>query len=441
MVFRAELLSSNWQARFQTMADLKFSRIYPLRDPENRRIIVLEPSHLENVHVPRTNIKEDLDKALLYTLLFLQSVANEPLVILFVHEKLPGFSARYLAWLDKLHKILPKQCRNNIQKIVILTPPKRLRQIHFFLRPFKSKEFWKKVGYAHSISQAETILGVQNIAVGDFSSLNIFNSNTSHTQSSDQLDKKLLSNFLDPKFDNDEEVFYSFNSSFSSSSRDSSKRLNIVFGSPLDQYLAVEAIYPVPKVIVDCAEFILANEIVPGVFRIPGDADRIAILKSSYNKGETPQLSCNGKCQPSDIHAAASLLKSYFRDLPQPVVSYQVFAQALEKASDEGLDSATLAYQLGDILIGMQRNNFNTLGYIIHFLSMVAENCEVNLMGSKNLAIVWAPNIFRSSDSDPVSLLMELPRSVKITNCLIAHAHIVFPPEMIEMMPAASYIY
>ena len=65
-----------------------------------------------------------------------------------------------------------------------------------------------------------------------------------------------------------------------------------------------------------------------GIFRLPGQASRIHVLKELYDSGSQEDFSVS-----EDVHTVASLLKLYLRELPQPVVPfllYDSFKQALE---------------------------------------------------------------------------------------------------------------
>lgn len=65
-----------------------------------------------------------------------------------------------------------------------------------------------------------------------------------------------------------------------------------------------------------------------GIFRLPGQASRIHALKQLYDAGSQQDF-----LPSEDIHTVASLLKLYFRELPEPVVpfvSYHSFKNDLE---------------------------------------------------------------------------------------------------------------
>ncbi len=57
-----------------------------------------------------------------------------------------------------------------------------------------------------------------------------------------------------------------------------------------------------------------------GIFRLPGQASRILILKELYDSGCQQDFG-----EGDDVHTIASLIKLYLRELPEPVVPYLLF--------------------------------------------------------------------------------------------------------------------
>jgi len=247
-----------------------------------------------------------------------------------------------------------------------------------------------------------------------------------------------------------------------------------VFGVPLF-YLAQRSSSGVPEVVQDCVEAILRHgPTTEGIFRIPGDEMVVDFLKVQYNQGYRPVAVSpatttttagirrgrggNGELKSTlssitpSVHAVASLLKAFFRELPEPIVPQNVYSQVL-LLSESISDMTTLAYQIGDRMISMPQANFEALGYLMHFLCHISIAwSSTSKMTLDNLTIVWAPNILsrakRSStnfvhkpigsgeiNGDMLQTLADLPSSVKAVKCMIQHADIVFPQDMLALLP------
>ena len=56
-----------------------------------------------------------------------------------------------------------------------------------------------------------------------------------------------------------------------------------------------------------------------------------------------------------------------------------------------------------------------------HFFFRVTEKKSKNMMGPENLAIVFAPTVMRSPDSDPMMSLLAVGKEQKSTELLITH--------------------
>lgn len=59
-----------------------------------------------------------------------------------------------------------------------------------------------------------------------------------------------------------------------------------------------------------------------GIFRLSGSAVKIEEYKNSFDRGERPDL-----MKEQDPHAIAGLLKLYFRNLPEPLLTFDLYEQ------------------------------------------------------------------------------------------------------------------
>ena len=99
-----------------------------------------------------------------------------------------------------------------------------------------------------------------------------------------------------------------------------------------------------------------------------------------------------------DIHSVSSLLKMYFRELPNPVCTFQLYDRFVEavKSTEEELGRAE---RLREVLVCLPEPNYRTLESLVRHLHRVARHSTSTGMTSKNLAIVWAPNLLRYFDT------------------------------------------
>ncbi|KAJ3004921.1 UNVERIFIED_CONTAM: Rho GTPase-activating protein 15 [Siphonaria sp. JEL0065] len=128
-----------------------------------------------------------------------------------------------------------------------------------------------------------------------------------------------------------------------------------------------------------------------GIYRLSGNAGTIGKLKLAFNHGENIDLSTE-----DDINVVTGLLKSYFRELQNPLIPYEVYDQFI--ASSKLTDYNERLIQLKTLIQTLPSCNYNVLSYLLKHLKKVAEKSEINKMEQSNLAIVFAPTLIRTPD-------------------------------------------
>lgn len=100
-------------------------------------------------------------------------------------------------------------------------------------------------------------------------------------------------------------------------------------------------------------------------------------------------------------HNVATLLKRYFRDMKEPIISYSLYGACIESANDHPQRNDYIQ----QTLMMLPSGNLSILQTLFTYLHRVHLNAEENLMNSKNLAIVFSPNLLRSQDLDPLLMI------------------------------------
>lgn len=96
---------------------------------------------------------------------------------------------------------------------------------------------------------------------------------------------------------------------------------SLVFGSDLTHHLASSG-NEVPLVLTCCSDFIERCAIVDGIYRLSGVISNIERLRQAFDEDRIPNFGDNAIIQ--DVHCVASLLKLYFRELPDPLLTYKL---------------------------------------------------------------------------------------------------------------------
>ncbi|KAK7106203.1 hypothetical protein V1264_017487 [Littorina saxatilis] len=199
-----------------------------------------------------------------------------------------------------------------------------------------------------------------------------------------------------------------------------------VFGCDLGEHL-LNSGHDVPLVLKSCAEVIERYGIVDGIYRLSGITSNIQKLRVALDEDQVPELMDSTYLQ--DIHSISSLLKMYFRELPNPLLTYQLYDKFAEAVKDE--DNKLL--RIHDVVQQLPPPHYRTLEYLMKHLGRVASHALETGMHSKNLAIVWAPNLLRSKELElggGAAALQGVGIQAVVTECLICYCDLIFNDKM-----------
>ncbi|XP_049604451.1 rho GTPase-activating protein 30 isoform X2 [Syngnathus scovelli] len=147
----------------------------------------------------------------------------------------------------------------------------------------------------------------------------------------------------------------------------------------------------IPQVLRCCCQFVEEHGVVDGIYRLSGVSSNIQKLRSEFESDGIPDLSKEVYLQ--DIHCVSSLCKAYFRELPNPLLTYQLYDKFAEAVAIHLEDERLV--KIRDVLKELPPPHYRTLEFLMrHLVKMASYSSETN-MHARNLAIVWAPNLLR----------------------------------------------
>ncbi|KAJ4358539.1 Rho GTPase-activating protein [Didymosphaeria variabile] len=166
---------------------------------------------------------------------------------------------------------------------------------------------------------------------------------------------------------------------------------NPVFGVTLDQLFARDG-SPVPLVVYQCIQAVdLYGLEVEGIYRIPGTSSHIQHMKALFDSDATQVDFRNPEAFQHDVNSVAGLLKQFFRELPDPLLTRDFYTKFIDAAR---VDDETMRRDSMHALINaLPDPNYATLRAIMLHLRRVEQSSEVNRMSTANLGICWAPSI------------------------------------------------
>ncbi|XP_029996376.1 rho GTPase-activating protein 23 isoform X3 [Sphaeramia orbicularis] len=162
-----------------------------------------------------------------------------------------------------------------------------------------------------------------------------------------------------------------------------------------------------------------------GIYRVPGNNAMVSMLQDQLNKGVDINPT-EEKWQ--DLNVVSSLLKSFFRKLPEPLFTndkYNDFIDAnrMENASDRLKTMKKLIRDLPD-------HYYHTLKFLVGHLKTVADHSDKNKMEPRNLALVFGPTLVRTSEDNMKDMVTHMPDRYKIVETLIQHCTWFFNEEL-----------
>ncbi|KAL0858912.1 hypothetical protein ABMA27_011340, partial [Loxostege sticticalis] len=192
-----------------------------------------------------------------------------------------------------------------------------------------------------------------------------------------------------------------------------------VFGCDLGEHL-LNVGRDVPQVLVECARAIEARGAVDGVYRLSGGSGLTQRLRAAFDAGHAPDLAAPALAR--DPHAVPSLLKMYFRELPNPLCTYQLYESFVRAVQQP--DEASKLRAVRDAAVKLPPPHYRTLAYLMRHLRRVSLLGESTGMTARNMAIVWAPNLLRSPR--PQHALQGVAVQAVVTEFLICYAEDLF---------------
>uniref|UniRef100_A0A6Q2YWV3 Rho-GAP domain-containing protein n=1 Tax=Esox lucius TaxID=8010 RepID=A0A6Q2YWV3_ESOLU len=169
-----------------------------------------------------------------------------------------------------------------------------------------------------------------------------------------------------------------------------------VYGEPLLSHL-YNSSREIAVPIQECVHMLLHTGMrEEGLFRLAAAASVVKKLKSSLDRGVV------NHSEFTDPHAVAGALKSYLRELPEPLMTFDLY-----------------------------NDWFKAAGYLVQFLSCLSEQQAVNRMSPSNIAIVLGPNLLWPRVEGEAALLdMASASSVQVVTVvepLIQYSSSLFP--------------
>ncbi|GAB7337061.1 hypothetical protein MBLNU457_g2469t1 [Dothideomycetes sp. NU457] len=194
---------------------------------------------------------------------------------------------------------------------------------------------------------------------------------------------------------------------------------SVLFGSELSARCDYEK-RVLPALVTRCIEEVeLRGMEIEGVYRKSGGSGQVKQIQTGF---ERDGIAYDISDEDLDIHAVTSCLKQYFRKLPNPLITFDVYDSVLEAAGLQ--DAEKRGFSLKAAIGNLPERHKDVLEFLIGHLARVVEKESVNLMTPLNLSVVFAPTIMR-----PISIereMTDMQAQREVVRALLEHRAVVF---------------
>nr|XP_057917265.1 SH3 domain-binding protein 1 [Doryrhamphus excisus] len=210
-----------------------------------------------------------------------------------------------------------------------------------------------------------------------------------------------------------------------------------VFGEPLASHLQ-ESNNEIAAPIQECVHMLLRTGMKEeGLFRLAAAASVVKRLKTCLDQGKVDHSEFS-----MDPHAVAGALKCYLRELPEPLMTSELYNDWFKAAGEKDMSDKLEKFRA--LLKKLPPENYNNLRYLVQFLSLLSQQQSSNKMTPSNIAIVLGPNLlWPRADWESPLLDMASASSVQVVTViepLIQYSDTLFPEGVSFEVPEAPEV-
>lgn len=163
-----------------------------------------------------------------------------------------------------------------------------------------------------------------------------------------------------------------------------------------------------PKIVIQLIDELLEQKAqdVEGIFRVSGTQGDIDEILQQIDKGKEIEWK-----SIKDIHTMSGLLKLYFRSLPIPLLTYDLYSDFIKINTIE-TDKEKIEH-IKKVLNTLSPSRRFCFGKLLNLLDVIQKNSKVNMMNTNNLSVIFSFNLVREKEEDVNTLLISQQRIAK----------------------------
>ncbi|EAW09221.1 putative Rho GTPase activator (Rgd1) [Aspergillus clavatus NRRL 1] len=177
--------------------------------------------------------------------------------------------------------------------------------------------------------------------------------------------------------------------------------LKPVFGVSLEDLYARDGT-AVPLIVYQCLQAIeIFGLDMEGIYRLSGSANHISHMKSLFDNDSSQVDFRNPESFYHDVNSVAGLLKQFFRDLPEPLLTSLYYTDFINAARID--DDIQRRDSLHALVNSLPDAHYATLRALVLHLNKIQEHYTSNRMNAGNIAICFGPTLMGASSGGNIA--------------------------------------
>ncbi|NXU81218.1 RHG01 protein, partial [Oreotrochilus melanogaster] len=331
-------------------------------DKYGRKVILFSACRMPPSH------QLDHVKLLGYLKFTLDQYVESDYTLVYLHHGLTSENKPSLSWLRDAYREFDRKYKKNIKALYIVHPTMFIKTLLILFKPLISFKFGRKIFYVNFLSELEEYVKLEQLGIP--SQVLKYDEYLRSLQKPSQVPQK--STPPRPPLPNQQ------------------------FGVSLQQLREKSPDQsPVPLVVRDTIahlqEHALATE---GIFRRSANTQVVREVQQKYNMGVPVDFQ-----QYDDVHLPAVILKTFLRELPEPLLTFDLYSHVVNFQSVEEVNRVDVVRKT---LQTLPEENYQVLHLLTAFLVQVScsrdGQLDKNKMTNTNLAVVFGPNLLWAKD-------------------------------------------
>ncbi|XP_018417641.1 PREDICTED: rho GTPase-activating protein 1 [Nanorana parkeri] len=327
-------------------------------DKFGRKIVMFSACRLPPCH------QLDHVKLLEYLKHTLDQYVESDYTLIYLHHGLTSENKPSLGWLRDAYREFDRKYKKNIKALYIVHPTMFIKTLLVLFKPIISFKFGRKIFYANYLSELDEIIKMEQLGI---------------PKSVLEYDKLIRSTMKTQP----------------ASQKTAPPRPplpNQQFGVSLQQLREKRPDNEkIPHVIQETVLYLRQNALdTEGIFRRSASTQVVREIQQKCNTGTPISF-----VEYNDVHLTAVILKTFLRELPEPLLTFKLYKYVVDFSS---IEPEKQVESTREVLKTLPEENYEVLRFLTEFLVEVSARSSENKMTNTNLAVVFGPNFMWAKD-------------------------------------------